>query len=63
VKEQGLEPSNAVITMVPKTLMALDSSTATQTLRLLDRMDELDDIQEVFTNADFPDEALDSYDG
>ena len=62
LKAQGLDPANATVTMLPKTLMTLDSSTAGQTLRLLDRIEELEDVQEVFTNADFPDEALESYD-
>ena len=47
--------------MLPKTLMELDSSTAGQTMRLIDKIEELDDIQEVYTNADFPDEALEQY--
>ena len=62
LKAQGLDPANATVTMLPKTLMTLDSSTAGQTLRLLDRIEELEDVQEVFTNADFPDDALESYD-
>ena len=61
VKQQGLEAAQATVTMVPKTTQTLDSSTASQTLRLLDKIDELEDIQEVYTNADFPDDALESY--
>ena len=30
-------------------------------MRLIDRIEELDDVQEVFTNADFPEAALDEY--
>jgi YebC/PmpR family DNA-binding regulatory protein len=61
LKTRGLEPANATVTMVPKTVMALEANHAGQTLRLLDRIDELDDIQQVFTNADFTDEALETY--
>ena len=61
VQQQGLKPSNATVTMLPKTLMELDAATAGQTMRLIDKMEELDDIQEVYTNADFPDEALEAY--
>ena len=61
VQQQGLEPANATVTMLPKTLMRLDASTASQTMRLIDKIEELDDIQEVYTNADFPDEALEQY--
>ena len=61
VKAQGLEPSNAVVTMVPTTTMELDTSRAGQTMRLIDKIEELDDIQEVYTNADFTDEAIEAY--
>jgi transcriptional/translational regulatory protein YebC/TACO1 len=30
-------------------------------MRLLDKLEELDDVQRVFTNADFPDTALEKY--
>ena len=61
VKEQGLQPANATVTMLPKTLLELDVPHAGQTMRLIDRIEELDDVQEVFTNADFPEAALDEY--
>jgi YebC/PmpR family DNA-binding regulatory protein len=61
VKQQGFEATQANVTMVPKTVQTLDTSTAGQTLRLLDKIEELEDVQEVYTNADFPEEALESY--
>jgi YebC/PmpR family DNA-binding regulatory protein len=61
VRNGGLESMNASVTMIPKTTIALDPSNAERTLRLLDRFEDLDDIQQVFTNADFPEEALDRY--
>lgn len=47
--------------MLPKNTIMLDSKTALQTLRLLDQLEELDDVQRVFSNADFPDEAMERY--
>lgn len=47
--------------MLPKSTIMLDNKTAVQTLRLLDELEELDDVQRVFSNADFPDTALDDY--
>jgi transcriptional/translational regulatory protein YebC/TACO1 len=61
VKESGAEPIQATVTMIPTTTIELDSSHAGQTLRLLDHIEELEDIQQVFTNADFADDALDKY--
>jgi YebC/PmpR family DNA-binding regulatory protein len=47
--------------MVPKTLVQLDEKTALQTLRLLDRLEEIDGVQNVFSNVDFPANILESY--
>ena len=44
--------------MVPTTTAALDATTAERALRLLDQLEELDDVQKVYSNADFPDEVL-----
>ena len=46
---------------MPNNTVALDEKTAIQALRLLDRLEELDDVQMVFSNADFPDEVLEQY--
>ncbi len=63
VKAADAEPAQASVTMVPTATVQLDSAHAGQTLRLLDTIEELDDIQQVFTNADFTDEALAKYGG
>ncbi|MSQ41322.1 MAG: YebC/PmpR family DNA-binding transcriptional regulator [Dehalococcoidia bacterium] len=46
------------ISPVPTTTVPLDTKHAGQALRLLERLEELDDVQRVYTNADFPAEAL-----
>ncbi len=61
VKEAGVEPAQATVTMVPSNTVELDSGHAGQTLRLLDNIEDLEDIQQVFTNANFTDEALEKY--
>lgn len=57
----GASVVRAEVSMVPKSTVALDSKKATQALRLLDKLEELDDVLRVFTNADFPDDALEEY--
>ena len=47
--------------MVPKTTISLDDKQAEQTLRLLDTLEDLDDVQKAYTNADFPPEVLERY--
>ena len=61
VRDSGIEPSSATLSMMPINLASLDSQLARQTLRLIDKLEDLDDIQNVYTNADIPEEALESY--
>ncbi len=55
----GLEPVNAEVAMVPSTSVDLDVDTATKVMKLIDMLEELEDVQNVFHNADIPDEAYD----
>ncbi len=50
--------ANAEATMVPKTLVAADDETALKVLRLVERLEDLDDVQKVYTNLDIPDSVL-----
>ena len=59
--EQGATITSSELSMVPSKTVELDAKTALRTMRLLDRLEELDDIQKVFSNADYPDEALEQY--
>ncbi len=61
LESEGAEPSSADIAMVPKTVVPLENKAAEQTLRLLDILEDLDDVQKAYTNADFPAEALERY--
>ncbi len=61
LEERELDIVSAEVLMVPTNVVMLDKKAALQALRLLDRIEELDDVQRVFTNADFPDEALEEY--
>ena len=58
---EGAEPASADISMVPKTVIPLENRAAEQTLRLLDILEDLDDVQKAYTNADFPAEVLERY--
>jgi YebC/PmpR family DNA-binding regulatory protein len=63
LEQHGVKITSAELSMVPSNTVPLDTNVAVQTLRLLDHFEELDDIQKVYTNADFPDEALEQYKG
>ncbi len=61
LEQQNLPIASSELSMVPKTLVQRDEKAATQALKLLDRLEEIDDVQNVFSNADFPDSILESY--
>ena len=44
--------------MVPGTMVDCDVETGKKVLRLIDAIEESDDVQKVYTNADIPDEAV-----
>ncbi len=53
--------SSSEVSLIPSHTVEVDSRSAGQVLRLLDRLEDLDDVQKVYSNADFPDEALAKY--
>jgi len=61
LKQKGIPVASAELSRVPKTVVQLDGKAALQTLRLLDKLEELDEVQSVSSNADFPDSVLEKY--
>jgi transcriptional/translational regulatory protein YebC/TACO1 len=52
----------AETTMVPKTKVDIsDEKTAHQVMRMVEKLEDLDDVQDVYTNADFSEEFAESY--
>jgi len=60
---QKLNLTRAETVLRPKTKVELDEKAALQTLRLIDRLEDLDDVQTVYTNADIADEYAEKYEG
>ena len=56
LKEQGIEVENAEVTMKADTSVPVDQEMGEKVLRILDFLDEVDDVQEVHSNAEFPDD-------
>jgi YebC/PmpR family DNA-binding regulatory protein len=63
LQHHQIETPSAEISMMPKTTVSLEVKDAEQTLKLLDSLEELMDVQKVYSNADFPDEVLEKYRG
>jgi len=49
---QGLNVTQAETAMIPKTTMTLDDKDTEQALRMVERLEDLDDVQTVYTNLD-----------
>jgi YebC/PmpR family DNA-binding regulatory protein len=58
LREAGVTFENAEIAMQPQNSVDLDAATARQTLRLIDALEENDDVQEVHANFDISEEVM-----
>jgi len=56
--KNGLEYLFAKSTMVPQNTVKLDVKEAEQTLKLLEALEDSDDVQDVYANFDIPDEIM-----
>jgi YebC/PmpR family DNA-binding regulatory protein len=59
LEEAGIEVESAELTMLPKTTIQIeDEAAARKLLRLMDALDENDDVQDVYANFDIPEGIL-----
>ncbi len=61
LEEKNLPITSAELSLVPKTMVELEEKPALQTLKLLDKLEELDEVQRVSSNVDFSDSVLEKY--
>ena len=54
----GFEPAEADINMEPSTYVTLDLEGAQKMLRMIDQLEDLDDVQKVYSNGDVPDDVM-----
>ncbi|UGV31669.1 YebC/PmpR family DNA-binding transcriptional regulator [Halopseudomonas aestusnigri] len=54
----GFAPESAEVTMVPSTQAELDLDTAQKVVRLIDMLEDLDDVQSVYSNASISDDIM-----
>jgi YebC/PmpR family DNA-binding regulatory protein len=57
VEEKGIATLSAEVTSIALQTTAVDDSGAATVTRLVDALEENDDVSDVFTNADFPEDA------
>lgn len=58
LEEAGFEIKNADLTMVPTTTVRLEGQPVQQVLRMMDQLEDHDDVQNVYANFDIPDDEI-----
>lgn len=59
----GIEFEQAELTMVPKSTVKLEENDARKTMKIIDALEDSDDVQEVYANFDIPDDVLEALAG
>ena len=60
VKKLNIEPGSAQVQMVPKNLVKLEGKTAQQMMKLMDALDDHDDVQHVWSNFDIEEKEIEA---
>lgn len=58
LENAGVTMEEASLAMLPKTPVPVDADTGRKVLRLMDALEDFDDVQNVFSNCDFPDDLM-----
>lgn len=56
LEKEGFEFLSAEVTMIPDTMVSIDMATAEKFQKLIDKLEDDDDVQDVYHNAEFPEE-------
>ncbi len=58
IQHAGLDYDSAEVSFLPSYTQEVDAATADKLFKIVDALEDSDDVQNVFTNADVPDDAL-----
>jgi len=61
LEQKNIPVASAELSTMPKTTIELEEKAALQTLKLLDKLEELDEVQNVSSNANFPNSVLEKF--
>ena len=61
MEKEKITVESAEVSMIPKQTIDLDEKQSVQTMRLLENLEELDDVQSVASNVNFSDSAMAAY--
>ncbi|NIT14065.1 MAG: YebC/PmpR family DNA-binding transcriptional regulator [Candidatus Dadabacteria bacterium] len=60
LENAGLKQTSAEVTMIPQNIVKVEGKEAGQLLRLMEALEDSDDVQNVYSNFDIPDELLEA---
>jgi len=60
VKQLGVEPSSAQVSMIPQNYVKLEGKVAQQMLKLMEALDDHDDVQHVWSNFDISEQEIEA---
>jgi transcriptional/translational regulatory protein YebC/TACO1 len=61
IQAAGFAVESAELSMIPKTTVAVESESAAKTvMRLIEALEDDDDVQEVYANFDIPEQVLEA---
>jgi len=58
LEQQNITIASAEVSMIPQNTVELKEKEAVQAIKLIDKLEEMDDVQQVFSNVDFSEEVL-----
>jgi len=61
LEKAGIEPGDARVTMIPRNTVALEGKAAEQMLKLMEALEDHDDVQNVYANFDIADDILEQF--
>jgi YebC/PmpR family DNA-binding regulatory protein len=61
IEEAGLKYTSAEVTMIPQNSIRIEGREAEQMLRLMEALEDSDDVQNVYSNFDIPEELLQAF--
>ena len=63
VKKAGIEPISSSVSMIPQNYIKLEGAAATQMIRLIEALEDNDDVQNVHANFDIDQKLLEEVAG
>ena len=58
VKKAGITPTSSSVAMIPQNYIKLEGQQASQMIRLVEALEDHDDVQSVYANFDIPESVL-----